>query len=150
MYKIIYLIFLLNLTLSYCYKIKRENNEWYSGWKASEYGINDGELENDDLKQGACGIFNRNIKLDDKIVALASSKYKKYCGKKILVVNTLKNINITLTVADECKDCDENQMDIPAYTWNELNGKSYYKLHNKNIEKGSPGYIKKIKWKIIN
>lgn len=149
MYKIICFL-LINLTFSYCYKIKREYSDWNLGWKASEYGINDGELEKDDLKEGACGIIKGDIELNDRIVALPSNIYKKYCGKKIIVINTKKDINITLTVSDECPTCDNKQIDIPAYTWNKLNGKSYYKLGNSEIEEDSPGYIKNIKWKVIN
>lgn len=150
MYKIVYIILLINLTFSYCYKIKRENNNWNLGWKASEYGIDNGELEKEDLKEGACGIIKGNIELNDRIVALPSNIYKKYCGKKIMVVNTIKNINIILTVSDECPTCDDKQIDIPAYTWNKLMGKSYYKLGNSKNEENSPGYIENIKWKLVN
>lgn len=151
MYKNIYFLILIYLNFIYAYK--RNNDKWNNNWKASEYGINDGKYEIPDLNNGACEnteYSKKRIKLDDKIAAFPSNLYKNYCGKKIIVFNTNKNINITLTVADECPTCDNNQMDIPAYTWNKLMGKTYYKIGNKKIEEKSPGYIKKIKWKIIN
>lgn len=54
---------------------------------------------------------NRNKKLDIKFVELKSN-IQKTLWKNILVVNTLKNINVTLTVDDECKYCDKKQKDI--------------------------------------
>lgn len=127
------------------------NYTWNTGWKASEYGINQntGAMEDSDLNSGACSntiYYNKKIKLDDPIVAFPSSIYKKYCGKYIIVINEDKNITKKLMVLDECVGCGEKQIDIPATTWNKLYGYDYYILNK--VNPNAPGYIKNIKWRL--
>lgn len=118
-------------------------------WKVSEYGINRGVIENSDLIQPACenikGISGKKISLNANIAAFPRGVYKKHCGKYITVINIKKNISKKLIIADECQTCNNNQMMVPAYTWNTLYGENVYIEGDSSKENNSPGYID-VKW----
>jgi hypothetical protein len=83
---------------------------------------------------GSCGKVNPDSAL---IVALGNYWMKNqdespYCGCKIKVKNVGSNSGshgkgntLTVTVADTCESCGENDIDFSLGAWNKLTKKSY-------------------------